>query len=80
MSGLFFFYFVFATLLIVNECLLKICRWHDLNCGTLSLEATALPVESQPLPKSQFLILAWTALLNCSLAVKMHLGIFLNFF
>ena len=30
---------------------LKVCQWLDSNHGPLVSEATALPTESQPLPK-----------------------------
>ena len=46
---LFFFIFVFYIQLRVNNVQYKFCRWLDLNHGPLVLEATALPIEPQPL-------------------------------
>ena len=42
--------FVFSLQLSVNV-QHKFCRWLDPNRGLLELEATALPTQSQPLPK-----------------------------
>ena len=49
---LFLYFRLFNTQLTVYKCsiLINICRWLDSNCGTLVLEATALPTEPQPLP------------------------------
>ena len=47
----FFLIFVFSTQLTENKCSIKVCRWLDLNRGSLVSEATALPAKPQPLPK-----------------------------
>ena len=36
--------------LTVHMFIIKSCRWLDLNRGSMELEITALPTESQPLP------------------------------
>ena len=68
--GLFFFIFrLFNTQLIVyNNCsiLINFCRWLDSNRGPLVSEATALPTEPQPLPKS----------INVTFWLKMHYCLF----
>ena len=59
--GLFFFYFrLFNTiqLTVNNKCSIKNCRCLYSNRGPLLSEATALPTEPQPLPKSRN-VLQW---------------------
>ena len=59
--GLFFFYFFLFNIIqltVKNKCCIKICRCLDSNRGPLVSEATALPTESQPLPKSRK-VLQW---------------------
>ena len=47
---LFSFIFIFWIKSIVKNVQFKFCWWLDSNFRTLVLEATALPMESQPLP------------------------------
>ena len=49
---LFLLFLFFNTIqLTVNKCSTKICLCLDSNRGPLVLEATALPIEPQPLPQ-----------------------------
>ena len=50
--GLFSLIFVFSIQLTLNKCSNFFCQWLDLNRGPLVMEATALPTEPQPLPRS----------------------------
>ena len=49
-QGLFVFIFVFSTANSKQMFNIKVCQWMDSNHWPLSLEATALPTKSQPLP------------------------------
>ena len=57
--GLFFFMFVFSIQLTVNNVQYKFRRWLDSNRGPLVSEATALPTESQLLPKNTNYLIEW---------------------
>ena len=46
--GLFFRHFIAVLIQLSAN---KICQWLDSNCGSLVLEATALPTEPPPLPE-----------------------------
>ena len=48
-SGLVFFIFAFSTQ-FTEMFNINFCQWLDSKCGSLDLEATALPTEPQPLP------------------------------
>ena len=65
------FVYVISIQLIVNT----ICLWLDSNCGSLVLEATALPMEPQPLPEIQN---AW--LCNFLLFVEGLINLFFTYF
>ena len=54
-SGLFFLYFrLFNTVDSKHLFSINFCRWLDSNRWPLAVEATALPNEAQPLPKTFF--------------------------
>ena len=68
----FFLIFVFSTQLTENKCSIKVCRWLDLNRGSLVSEATALPAKPQPLPKdTPFSYLVDIVSDNCSKNTKL---------
>ena len=51
-----FLYFCLFNTADINMFNINFCRWLDLNCRPLELEATALPTEPQPLPCLSFYV------------------------
>ena len=49
-NGLFLFIVVFSIQFLLQLMVNKICWWLDSNHGSLMVEGTILPTESQPLP------------------------------
>ena len=55
-SGLFLFMFVSLTVILTVDrynANYKFCYLMDSDCSSLVLEATALPIEPQPLPEGE---------------------------
>ena len=67
------FFYVFSTL-SSKYFHYKFCRWLDLNCGSLVLEATALPTEPQPLlpPINKFQVVYDCLLVYNDTMAKFH--------